>query len=128
MLVQHLITGAADRPVGLVAGYRYDATNQHCYVGFQRWDWSDSRGEMLAGIALFLQYLFDHWPLRHVYAEVPEYNWAALDGLDALATQIAVLPDHLHWKSKWVPLGIYQIDRDPWVTFMDAWATGASRA
>jgi hypothetical protein len=124
VLVQHLVTGAfADRPVGLVVGYRYDAANQHCYVAFQRWDWSDSRGEMLTGIALFLQYLFDHWPLRHIYAEVPEYNWAALDGLEALANQIALLPDHLHWKDEWVGLGIYRISREPWAAFMDTWSS-----
>ncbi|HEY0638399.1 MAG TPA: hypothetical protein VGD67_12195 [Pseudonocardiaceae bacterium] len=65
----------ADGPIGIVSAYQADHRNGHCRVAAARLSADEAGdGSFLAGLALFLEYLFTGWPLRKVYLETPEFT------------------------------------------------------
>lgn len=61
--------------VGILSAYQADQRNGHCRVAGARLSLDGSMdSSFLAGLALFLDYLFGGWPFRKVYLETPEFN------------------------------------------------------
>lgn len=98
-VVEELKTG---RPLGLVAAFDAAPDLSHVAIGviFEE----DVRGRQwpAESILLFLGYLFDHWPLRKLYAHVPEYNMGPLRG--TLRRGMSVegrLSDHVYFDGRY---------------------------
>ena len=80
VLCQFLVAGNADnRVAGLVQGYNPDMSNRVAWLSVARFT-PDSNFEIIEGAALFIEYMFQCWPLRRLFAEVAEYNFDQLKG------------------------------------------------
>jgi hypothetical protein len=108
-VVHHRESG---RPLGLVVAYRMQADNGHCYLGLVG---DDDTGALMEGMVVFLSYLFESWPLRKVYAEVPGY---ALDqfasGVDRYFDEEGRLTEHDFFKGQYWDLHVLAITRSRW--------------
>jgi RimJ/RimL family protein N-acetyltransferase len=73
-LCQFVILPKTDKSqlAGLVMAYGATLQDGYCYLGVM----IDSKfqGGALEGVALFIRYLFDHWPFRKIYLETVEYD------------------------------------------------------
>ena len=74
-LAQFVLTGPKSRSIaGLVSAYGFDGPAGIVQVGvflaepYRRATWP------LFGVGYFLNYLFDHWPIRKIYSHIPGYN------------------------------------------------------
>jgi RimJ/RimL family protein N-acetyltransferase len=65
---------ATGRPVGHVASYEHNFRNGTCYVAAMVFPEDRRRGWPMEGAELFLDYLFENFPLRKVYAEMHAVN------------------------------------------------------
>ena len=76
LLVMFVVEKVEDgTAVGILSAYQADQRNGHCRVGGARLSLDGSMdSSFLAGLALFLDYLFGGWPFRKVYLETPEFN------------------------------------------------------
>jgi hypothetical protein len=71
-VVEKVDDGAA---IGLLSAYQADQRNGHCRVAGARLSLDGSMdSSFLAGLAIFLDYLFGGWPFRKLYLETPEFN------------------------------------------------------
>jgi RimJ/RimL family protein N-acetyltransferase len=111
-----------DRLVGLVSCYDENLAAGHAKFAFQRCGSYGDGGEMVEGMALFLNYVFDHWPFRKLYAELPEYNLPLVDGLigTVLKTEGVMREFEFYNGTRWDLHGL-SLSRHDWETFMDAW-------
>jgi len=78
------------------------------------------RSSAAFGIAtvLFLDYVFDAWPLRKVYFEVPSYNEHAMSSwANGLLRSEGRLLNRLYYMGDHVDLGIYALDASDWREF-----------
>jgi hypothetical protein len=65
----------AGTPIGVLSAYQADQRNGHCRVAAARLESGDSMDtSFMAGVGLFLEYLFAGWPFRKLYLETPEFN------------------------------------------------------
>lgn len=109
----------AGTAVGLVSAYHADVGAGFCYLAFQRAGGSNgsgaTRGAMVEGALLFIQYLFDHWPLRKIYLEVPEYNEDLLRGFTGgILLEEGRFADHFFFDGRYWSLVTYALYRDAW--------------
>ena len=81
VLCQFVVTRASNPvPIGLVqcvaSNFRHGTAQINVLLaeGVQRQAWP------FEGVVLFVNYLFETFPLRKLYAEVPEFNFAAFAG------------------------------------------------
>jgi RimJ/RimL family protein N-acetyltransferase len=77
----------SDTLAGIVTAYGADLASGHCYGAMLRVASAASGvrpGAVTEGFGIFLGYLFDHFDLRKIYLEVPEYNLSIVEGLDGL--------------------------------------------
>lgn len=76
LLVMFVVEKVDDgAPVGILSAYQADQRNGHCRVAGARLSLDGSMdSSFLAGLAIFLDYLFGGWPFRKLYLETPEFN------------------------------------------------------
>jgi RimJ/RimL family protein N-acetyltransferase len=105
--------------IGHVSAYNADHIARHCTVALQRVDGGSqhgsSRGLMVEGFLLFVQYLFDHFDFQKIYLEVPEYNLSLLGpATGGLLVEEACLSDHLYFGGRLWKQYFYSLTRNEW--------------
>lgn len=108
-----------DSLVGVVTAYNPDLVAAHCFIAFLRTDPGRQfeAGLMIEGATIFLQYLFDHFPLRKIYAEVPEYNTELLANSSDLFVEEGLLKDHYLYDGRMWDQHILALYRTRWDAF-----------
>ena len=124
VLAQFIVVDLETRSsVGLVTAYDADPYGGHCAVAFQRLATAAdraSRGLMMEGVFVFVQYLFDHFDFRKVYFEVPEYNASLLaTGAGSLLAEEGRLRGHLYYGDRTWDLITYALYRTEFESVAD---------
>jgi len=105
-------------PTGLVTSYNFKPEAGHVYIGFQRTSRNvEPSGEMLDGVFLLIEYLFANWPIRKVYAELPDYNFYPLGSLGRIGTVEGCFKAHLVRGEQVSDLFTIAIYREAWASF-----------
>lgn len=123
-IAQFVVCDAEDDSAhGLVVAYGYHAGDGHANVAYQRIGGVDRRaGQMIVGIGLLIEYVFATWPVRKLYADLPDFNFGPLAALTGTAFEVeGRRRDHLYHADAWHDLVTIAIYREPWRAFMDAW-------
>jgi len=77
-----------------------------------------TRGLMVEGFLVFVQYLFDHFDLLKVYLEVPEFNRSLVAGTEGtLLLREGELRDHHYFGDRRWALFVYALYRRKWEEF-----------
>lgn len=107
------------KTLGLVVAYNADLSNGHCYFGLQRVATREVPGGMVEGCAAFVSYIFENFPFRQIYCEIPTHNQALGRSLADLkiAQEIACYPDHHFGAMGYEDLRVYLIRRQVWIEF-----------
>lgn len=75
VLVQFVVEDRlTNRPVGHVVAYDAEPASHHCRIGVVSAPNSRRSGLGVEGLVLLCTYLFQHWPLHKVYADVPDFG------------------------------------------------------
>lgn len=107
-------------PIGILSAYQADHRNGHCRVAAAQLQQDTSMDtSFLAGLALFLDYLFTGWPFRKLYFETPEYNLAQFaSAVDrGLMRQEARLEDFVFLADRYWDVLFLSTTRDAWSAF-----------
>jgi len=94
----------------------YDPVHEYgtCSLAFQRIGQSVVGGEMFLGMFHLIEYVFAHWNMRKLYADVPEYNESHLgDGFGVL-TEEGRLREYVYFDGRFWDRIFYAIDRRRW--------------
>lgn len=116
---QFMVEGSLDRErYGLVAAYNAQADLGHAYVAMYRCSPRRGHGEVVIGAGLLMTHLFDSFPFRKLYAEVPGFNEAELQ-LSELAVfhQEGELIAHDFHAGRWWNRHLFSVWRDEWDAF-----------
>lgn len=112
-------------PTGLVVAYEHYGAGGHCKVGFVRFgdhapnDW----GAVYEGLVCFLSYLFTSYPYKKIYAEVPTYNMALVEGVVGdFMTQEGCLEGYLFADGDECSLHVLSMSRDQWRRLHALWS------
>jgi len=133
VLAQFMVVPRDDQGhgIGLVNAYSADLTSGNCYLAFQRSGppgtgrARGTSGMMIEGIALFIEYLFDHFDLHKIYAELPEYNLGLLDGLvGTLFVEEGRLVGHYRYAERRWDLHILALYRPAWEELIQRFRPG----
>jgi RimJ/RimL family protein N-acetyltransferase len=118
VLAQHLVIERANgRPVGLVIVYNAVWQDGYARFAFIRFEASRSEPLMILGAALFLEHVFTCWPLRKLYMDVSEYNYAQFRSVTrAIARMEGRLRNHSFHAGRYWDQIVLAIDRDTWFT------------
>ncbi len=110
-VVELVDTGTA---VGLVSAYDHHASGLHCKVAFLRVGprTPGSGGAVIEAMLLFITHLFDTFPYRKIFAEVPSYNLGLF--AEGFAQEEGVLRDYLFHRGRPADLHIVSFRRDQW--------------
>jgi RimJ/RimL family protein N-acetyltransferase len=125
VLCQYMVVDLESRhSVGLVTAYAADHMARHARVAIQRLLPEDappeSKGLMIEGFGVFVQYLFDHFDLNKVYVEVPEYNMSLFDlGPGSMLKVEGRLKDHMYWGDRTWDMCFLAMYREDWETVAD---------
>lgn len=113
-------------PAGLVLSYHPDYRNQTAHLAsivfasHRRATWPHE------GTALFIDHLFDTFPVRKLYAEVLDANYAQFASIPAgLFVEEGRLRNHEWVAGEWADLAILALYRDAWVAHREAPSRGA---
>ncbi len=135
VLAQFIVVDVAgDKPVGLVVGYDPDMSAGHCAVAIQRaWEDPRSAGLMFEGVLVLVQYLFDHFTLRKLYLDVPEYNLSLFGSSPGpLLVEEGRLAEHYYFGDRYWDRITFAIYRSTWDTlaegFRGRWPEGHLRS
>ena len=125
VLAQYLVVErTSGTPQGLVVAYNARFDSGHCSIGFVRLS-PGRNGEMLEGMFLLIDQLFRTWPLRKVYAEIPEFNYIHLFGdAEQVAPPFPIegrLTEHEYFADRWWDLITMSIRRDEWDKAATRW-------
>jgi hypothetical protein len=108
---------SSKKPCGLVCAFQADFRSGHCHVGvlgdpsFPR----DRSHPALAGIGVLLNYVFDVWAFRKVYAEVVEFNYEQFSSITGpIAVEEGRLLDHDYSFGQYWDKIILAIHQDAW--------------
>lgn len=69
-----------DDTVGWLQCYNADMANGHAYVAAARLKRGNLSTDFAQGFVMFVDYLFDNWPLHKLYMEVGEFNLHFVEG------------------------------------------------
>jgi len=117
VLAQYVVVDAATgESAGLVTSHDANLVSGTCTVATQRIDdgpTSRPAGELvLEGTMLFIQYLFDHFQLRKVYLEVPEYDAEPITAdPGSVLEEEGRFRDHYYWGDRYWDLITYAVYR-----------------
>jgi hypothetical protein len=106
------------RPIGLVSVYHPDPINQHAYIALARLPGSSPRTRVIEGMLLFLDYVFECWPFRKLYAEALEFNFDQFSsGSGRMFDVEARLPERAFFASRMWDQFIIAITRESWAEY-----------
>ncbi len=113
VLCQFVVHRKSDAaPLGLISCYRPDFTAGHAHFSIVMADPSPMAGWQLEGLVLFLNYVFEVFPLRKLYVEISEFNEHQLSHVLAnyLDTEI-ILVEHEYLLGRWWDLRFASLSR-----------------
>lgn len=77
VLVQYLVIDRNQEvPLGIVVVYGASFQDGYARLAAGKFDQADRSPKFMLGVGLALRYVFTCWPLRKLYLETPEYNYA----------------------------------------------------
>lgn len=119
VLCQFLVESVADRqPLGVVAAFAADyrgASAQIAVVGDDDGPSHLHSGLIIEGLTAFIDYLFDAFPLRKLYAYVLEQNFGRLQGLVPTFVQVeGILLEHEWLEGRWCDMYVLACHRSNW--------------
>lgn len=102
-------------PLGLVVAYDADLRNgRACFAIVMRPDRRSSRYGF-SGLGLFVEHLFAQWNLRHLIAEVHEYNYPQFASGEGLVFErVGELRHHTLFNDRYWDLIYLRVTRDSW--------------
>lgn len=122
VLAQFMVVGADDHPFGMVTAYNAHFENQSVYIGFLRVSNRKGAGEVLEGMLLFIEFLFDRWNFKKLYADVPEFNATGMFDLSSRAVRLeGRLVDHVYLHGRWWDQLIVALWREDWTSEAVRW-------
>lgn len=124
VLCQFAVVDHDDVMQGLVVAYSPDLAAGHTYFAFLRTERQRrTPGGMIDGALLFLGYLFERFPIRQVYLEVPAHNLPLVMPLtdNGFLVEVARYPDHVWSPSGFEALHVYVLHRARWLERAPAW-------
>jgi RimJ/RimL family protein N-acetyltransferase len=116
-----VVKSEPDRPRGYCFAYDISVSAGRAYVAVLV-DRAFGAGAIEA-IAIYIRYVFDHWPFRKIYMESPEYNFLQYRS----AVRLGLLREERRLKDHRYLLGRYwdeitlSIDREDGVVLLDGW-------
>ena len=100
---------------GLVVAYNADQANGTVHLGVLIDGAHHRRVWPLEGVLLFVDYLFQHWAFRKVYAETSGFNAAHFgSGAGRLFEEEGRLRDHQYFHGRYWDQVIYSVTREHW--------------
>jgi RimJ/RimL family protein N-acetyltransferase len=108
--------------LGLFTAYSADQRLGLCYLLAMLDPRAQRRTVFGEAAALFIEFLFNEWPFRKLYAEMPEYAYKTVEsGLGVFFREEARLPEHhFHDGTYWDNV-ILAIHRHDWLECRSAW-------
>lgn len=114
VLVQFLvIENQTSEPIGHVLCYAGDLRNGTAFLGIVMGD--DALGSGSGGEAglLLTEYLFSAYPLRKLYAEIPEFSVGAVaSAMEGLWSQEGILRDHFYSRGDYWDQHLFALRRE----------------
>lgn len=102
-------------PLGLVCAYGADLQSGTAWLAAARFPTEAHPATFGLGLRRFLQYLFDTWPLRKLYAEVLAPNLAPFErGATTLFREEGRLVDHAYLDGRYVDQHLLALQREAW--------------
>jgi len=119
VLIQFVVVAKDDleHVAGLVVAYSASHQDGHCYMGAVM---NPNEGAGTAeGIALFLRYVFLHWPFHKIYLETPEFNAVQFESAvkSGLIVEEGRLRNHVYYDDKHWDQIVYALYRENAATF-----------
>ncbi|MGB3412131.1 MAG: hypothetical protein WBA45_13150 [Microthrixaceae bacterium] len=105
--------------VGTVSAYDENHSGLNCKIAYLRCG-DRSHGDSAAvfeGMLLFISFLFDNFPFRKLFAEVPDYNMELF--ADDFAEHEGSLKEYLFHEGKFIDLHHVSISREKWKQLAD---------
>jgi acyl carrier protein/RimJ/RimL family protein N-acetyltransferase len=119
---QFVVESAAGRPLGLVTVFNHDARNRHARLATIFDDRVSLPGWRLEGVGLLVNYAFEVFDLKKLYAEVVDFNYPAFEsGLGRLFVEEGTLVDYEYAHGRFWPVHVLAIDRARFADFFDQW-------
>lgn len=115
VIAQFIVCDREGAVRGLVSGFdaAFDAGIIH--IGVVLDEATRGRGWPALLVGEFIDYLFDHWPFRKIYARIPGYNEAALDLCVDIGFSVeGRLRDYDFFGDRFWDETILAIDRERW--------------
>jgi hypothetical protein len=101
--------------VGLVAAYDMAPDQGFAYLATTKFDLGDMTLRLFEGMVLFVDHLFDSWPLRKLHAESLEFNFEQLaGGADRFFEVEGRLKDHVFLQGRWWDQVVLTLRRERW--------------
>jgi hypothetical protein len=118
VLEQRVVTtSTSPEPIGLVNAHRADLRSGTAWLGVVEDEACHGCGHGLAGLALFIDWLLDRWPLRQLHAEVDEANLGQFASVtDEFATVTGRLGARFHQCGRSRDAVLLSVDRDRWIS------------
>lgn len=110
-----------NRLVAYCVAYEYDANAAHCTFAVQRLDFGAHHDTcVIEAVGLFLNYLFETFSLRKVFADIPEYNFPSFGLLPGVFRREGEKADYYWYGGRhWSEITI-STSRDEWTGFVSA--------
>ena len=110
-----IVTRDQQLPIGLVAAYWPDLMIGLTHVGVVMEPRYHMTGAGIEAAGLFIDYLFQTWPLRKLYFETPEWNLPQFaSGRNRLYVEEGRLSKHEYFRDKYWDLFIFALYREDW--------------
>lgn len=107
-------------PVSWVCAYDAHLRDQHVKVAAVTWPYYRRTIQSVESQYLFVRHLFDNFPLRKIYLEVPAFNLGPLrHGVGRYCELEATLRQHTYRGGTWHDLHVYALYRDGFERFRD---------
>ncbi len=117
VLCQFLAIDSAGRLHGLEVCYSADHRNGTAYLAVQGNPDLTGSGAMI-GFVLLVDHLFEHWPFRKLYAEIPGYNEQEFGrSISRHMESEGRLKDHVFHRGKYWDLAFFALTRTNYYTY-----------
>lgn len=116
VLAQFIIeTPEPRKPAGLVVAYNPDQANGNVYLGVLIDNAYHRKAWPMEGILMFVDYMFQNWPFRHLYAETTEYSAAHFSsGAKTLFEEEGRLRENTYFQGRYWDYIYYTLTRERW--------------
>ena len=103
VMVQFVARRTADRePVGHLIAFGVDPSTSNAHVGAVFLPEYAGTGLAAQAVATFLRYLFQTFPLRKLYLEIPGFNWPQVSSGEGRLFQVeGVLREHSYYAGRY---------------------------